>query len=119
MNDRTESLLEALHAALPIGRATPASAADLSRVLGVSTRTIRELAGELIDRGIPVGSTCSSDRAGYFECWEREDFELAMQNLRPRALAILKRWSALKRAAAVKLGEPTALRLFELKEATA
>ncbi len=115
---RTEDLIEAFEGMLSPGHHSATQGSELAAALGVSERTIRALAGELIDRGIPVGSTCSADAAGYFLCESEEDFALALANLRPRALAILHRWSALKRAAANRLAEPTVLRLFDLDGAS-
>jgi predicted DNA-binding transcriptional regulator YafY len=110
---RAEDVLEALAVLVPRGRASAVKASFLAGRLGVSERTVRALVGELIDRGVPIGSTSSGESGGYFVCVDRDDFDAAARNLRPRALAILHRWSVLQKAAAERIG-PEALRLFDL-----
>jgi hypothetical protein len=110
---RAEDLLEALSALLPRGRGNAVKASFIGSRLGVSERTVRALVDDLIDRGVPVGSSSSASEGGYFICRDRDDFDAAARNLRPRALAIVHRWSVLQKAATEALGTE-ALRLFDL-----
>jgi len=113
----TEALLEQLRSALGRGRASAIQGSVLAAQLNVSERTIRELAGELIDHGVLVGSTCSGERAGYFLIQDRKDLELATRHLIPRAKALFTRVARLRRAAEVAFG-PEVLTLFDLEEAS-
>jgi DNA-binding Lrp family transcriptional regulator len=110
-----EPLLEQLRLLLGPGRATAIQGSELAAQLAVSPRTVRELVGELIDRGVLVGSTCSGERAGYFLIQDRKDLELATRHLVPRAKALFTRVARLRRAAEVQFG-PEVLRLFSLDD---
>lgn len=111
----TDAMLADLRSRLPVGRAHPVSGATLAADLGVSERTVRELVGELVDRGVLVGSTCSGALAGYFLIDSPEDLQLGLRHLRSRAVSLFHRWSALKRAAEAQFSQHEVLRLFDLE----
>lgn len=112
---KADLLLSVLHH----GRCNAQSAKDLAFVLGCSERTVGQLAAELIDDGVLIGSSCDAERHGYFLIEDLDDLEIGTAHIRSRALASLQRVSKLRHAAAARFGEQETLRLFDLKEVSA
>jgi hypothetical protein len=76
-------------------------------------RDVQGLAGELIEEGHLVGSSCTPGRAGFFTIETEEDLEEGTRHVRSRALSSLRRVSLLRKAAEQRFGLE-ALRLFDL-----
>jgi hypothetical protein len=111
----SDSLVAQFVSSLGRGRQAAIPGHLVASQLGVSERTVRELAGEAVDRGTLVGSTCSGERAGYFLIADRRDLEVATAHLVPRAKALFVRVARLRRAAEAAFG-PEVLQLFDLSE---
>jgi hypothetical protein len=69
---------------------------QLAPLLDLPERDIIDLAGELLDAGHPVAAVCTG-RPGRFIA-ERHDLREYVLSLRRRALKVLRRYSAAKRA---------------------
>lgn len=111
----TDDLLREVKARLGHSRYGATPAAVLASDLRVSTRTVRALVNELIDRGELVGSSSNGSNPGYFLIDRREDLEYGTEHLRSRALSMLRRLGMVKRAAEQRFG-PDVLTLFSLDE---
>jgi hypothetical protein len=107
-----DELLEDLVRQLAVGSEYALAGARLAADLGVTERTIRELVGECIDRGILVGS-CAN---GYFIIRDLKDLEVGTRHLVSRARSLFRRVATLKRAAAETFSSHEVQHLFELEE---
>ena len=89
----------------------PVAGVRLAAYLGVNERTVRELVGELIDRGELIGS----NQRGYFRIRDMAELEEGTRHLVSRARSLFRRVSKLRHAAETRFG-PEVLTLFDLEE---
>lgn len=106
----------ALLGALRNGHANARSANYLGTHLACSTRTVGDLAAELIDLGYLVGSTCDAGHHGYFLMVNEEDLDIGTRHIVARARSSWVRVSRLRESAHARFGDQ-ALRLFEMEDA--
>lgn len=86
---------------IPTGHENAITAKDISRLTGMSDRDVRSVIQGLIFDGYAIGSSVSGNR-GYFKIESKEDFNVAIKHLKPRAINIFRRIKALEKVAAEK-----------------
>ena len=79
------------------GKDAPIAREHLAALVGCSTRDVEQLVKHLIERhGCPIGSCCGSKVHGYYTITDAEDLARTAENLRARAMSLLKRLARLR-----------------------
>jgi biotin operon repressor len=79
------------------GKDRPLARERLAALLGVTTREVERLVKHLVERhGCPIGSVCAGDRHGYYTIVDEADLARTADNLRARAMSLLKRLARLR-----------------------
>ena len=112
----TDAYLKELRDRLGRGRAQAVPGAILARDLSISERAVRVLVEELTSRGELIGSMCSGERPGYFLIQDEEDLRAGLAHIHSRAMSMLRRWGAVRRAAETRFSSHTVLTLFPESE---
>lgn len=102
------------------GRANAISLKEIGAVFGVPWKTINSWLGELVVlRGYPIGTSIGSAEhpPGAYWIVDEEDRRVALDNLRPRAMAVLRRWQRLARVSAAELAGQIRLELETTRSA--
>lgn len=99
LDQRIYGLLQQHH-----GRRAAISMDSLANLCQVSTREIQDaIANMVIAYRIPIGSTSSADRSGYYLIADRAEAAVVYASLKGRALAILKRASVIGKISSADL----------------
>lgn len=105
------SIEKLVYNAIPPGRRRAISKEELGRATGLPVRRAREVVEHLVTaHGLLIGSSTERDRGGYFRIVDEEDLTVAVRHLKPRAVSIFRRLTALERAASLQFDRQ--LRLF-------
>lgn len=73
--------------------------AELAAKVGLSVRTVRRIIADLVtNHGMPIGCSSDNQAGGYYIMSNPAEIKAAQQELRSRALKLLKREYALKRS---------------------
>ena len=79
------------------GKETPVAREQLALLVGVTTREVERIVKHLVERhGCPIGSVCGSRVHGYYVITDAEDLARTAENLRARAMSLLKRLARLR-----------------------
>lgn len=103
---------------IPYGHQNAITSKEIAKRTNLCERKVRDIISSLIQKEYYIGSSSRAGEGGYFIINTREDLDVALENLIPRAVKIFDRVRSLKRIAKDKFGMQIRLFKREIQELT-